>query len=69
MASPKRDDETMEGYVIRLIREEERERCAQIAMMCSVKVDFYDGSDASSPAMGRIFQVRSDIAKAIREQP
>lgn len=28
LASPKRPDETMEGYVIRVIREEERERCA-----------------------------------------
>ncbi len=30
-ASPKRDDETQDAYVIRLIQEEERERCAKIA--------------------------------------
>jgi len=29
--SPKRDDETQDSYVIRLIQEEERERCAKIA--------------------------------------
>lgn len=28
--SPKRDDETQDAYVIRLIREEEREACAVI---------------------------------------
>ncbi len=32
-ASPKRDDESQDAYVIRLIREEERERCAAIADM------------------------------------
>lgn len=30
MASEKRPDETMEGYTIRLIQEEERERCARL---------------------------------------
>jgi hypothetical protein len=29
--SPKRDNETQSSYVIRLIQEEERERCAKIA--------------------------------------
>jgi hypothetical protein len=29
--SQKRKDETMEAYVIRIIQEEERERCAKIA--------------------------------------
>ena len=28
--SPKRDDETEDAYLIRLIREDERERCAAI---------------------------------------
>lgn len=27
----RRDDETMEAYVIRLIREDEREQCARVA--------------------------------------
>ena len=31
MPSQKRDDETQSSYVIRLILEEERERCAKIA--------------------------------------
>ncbi len=60
MVSPKRNDETQDAYVIRLIREEEREACAVIADTID-KQDEIDNGIAMTGAAGQ-------VASAIRDR-
>jgi hypothetical protein len=57
MPSPKRDDETQSGYVIRVIQEEERERCLRIIEGFKPR-NCWDDKDV----------LRSDLCDAIAEE-
>ena len=53
-APQRREDETMEGYVIRLIRSEERERCAGIIEKFIRLCGSVNGREAASDILTRI---------------
>ena len=69
--SPKREDETQNAYVIRLIQEEERERCAKIADE-RAKADralYQNETDWRMPyAFNRVVRASMDIAAEIRNR-